>query len=72
MIKILSNLHLNLISEKVHLSFDFGFEVKKLDDGELHILMKPDDSTYNFDIKGKATVHADNILVGKQEISEYN
>lgn len=52
------------------MSFDFAFEVKKLEDGELHIQFKPDDFKYEFEVKGKATFSADNLLVGKQEISE--
>ncbi|KAJ8716583.1 hypothetical protein PYW07_003210 [Mythimna separata] len=57
------------VLEQITLNFDFGFELKKLDDGEVYIQIKPDDSTNSFEVKGKATVHADNILVGKQEIS---
>lgn len=51
-------------TEQVSLSFDFAFEITKLDDGELHFKIKPDDSEYNFEVKGKASVHADNVLVG--------
>ncbi|KAJ8716582.1 hypothetical protein PYW07_003209 [Mythimna separata] len=58
-----------VVVENVHLSFNFATEFKKLDDGEIHVLMKPEDSSYDFEVKGKVTVHADNVLVGKQEIS---
>ncbi|KAJ8723384.1 hypothetical protein PYW08_003296 [Mythimna loreyi] len=55
--------------ENVQLSFDFATEIKKLDDGEIHIIIVPEDSSYDFEVKGKVTVQADNILVGKTEIS---
>lgn len=52
------------------MTFDFAYEIKKMDDGELHFLIKPEESTYDFEVKGKTTLHADNVLIGKQEISE--
>ncbi|KAJ8723383.1 hypothetical protein PYW08_003295 [Mythimna loreyi] len=57
------------VFEKITLNLDFAFDLKKRDDGEVYIEIKPDDTTYSFEVTGKATVHADNIYVGKQEIS---
>ncbi|KAJ8723382.1 hypothetical protein PYW08_003294 [Mythimna loreyi] len=57
------------VFEQVILNFDFGFEFKKMADGEVYIQIKPDDTEESFEVKGQASVHADSIFAGKQEIS---
>lgn len=59
-------------TEKLKLDLDFAFEVKKLDDGELHFTLIPDEANYSFEILDKATFSADNMFVGKQDISKYS
>uniref|UniRef100_A0A2A4K5N7 Uncharacterized protein n=1 Tax=Heliothis virescens TaxID=7102 RepID=A0A2A4K5N7_HELVI len=58
-----------VVIDKVKLNLDLAFEVKKLDDGELHTLVIPEDSTYTFEVLEKVTFSADNLFIGKQDIS---
>nr|XP_021192085.2 uncharacterized protein LOC110377489 [Helicoverpa armigera] len=58
-----------LVIGKVKLNLDFAFEVKKLDDGELHFQVDPEDSVYTFEVLDKITFSGDSLFVGKQDIS---
>ncbi|KPJ04312.1 hypothetical protein RR46_01596 [Papilio xuthus] len=57
--------------EKLVLAFDYPVNVYKKDDGEIYIKCDYNKTAEKFDILGKVTFAADNLYLGKENVSEF-
>ncbi|XP_063381797.1 uncharacterized protein LOC134668226 [Cydia fagiglandana] len=55
--------------EKLHMNLDFAIYAYKGDDGEIYLTSKYEQTKYDFEILGKLVFAANNIFMGKQDIS---
>ncbi|XP_013173285.1 PREDICTED: uncharacterized protein LOC106121989 [Papilio xuthus] len=57
--------------DKLVLAFDYPVHVYKKDDGEIYIKCDYNKTAEKFDILGKVTFAADNLYLGKENVSEF-
>ncbi|GBP52318.1 hypothetical protein EVAR_38464_1 [Eumeta japonica] len=61
--------HISL-TENVRIKFDFNFTPVKGDDGEIRLKCKKGHFDYTYEFGDRVTFKANNIFVGKQDVSE--
>ncbi|CAH1636535.1 unnamed protein product [Spodoptera littoralis] len=54
---------------KVKLDLEIAYEIKKNENADIRFVLKPEDTTYEFEFLDKVTFGADSVFIGSQDIS---
>ncbi|KOB65954.1 DUF233 protein [Operophtera brumata] len=71
-VSVIGLVDVNLVDEKLEMSFTYPFNVEKHEDGEIYLVPVVEEAEYSYQILDKVTFAADHIYLGSLEIGNEN